>query len=97
MSYELVVAWMDALIELWYKVRLIRTLAFASGNEYATWMGFPDRQEFHLDLCDRKWEITNLANHLNTELCIDTTHDTYDYWFFIYKGFKFFTLIDKED
>ena len=96
MQYELVVVWMDALIELWYKVRLIRTLSWGGGDEYATWIAFPSDREFQLSIYDRK-EIAKIADILNTELTIDNTDDEYEYWSFMYKGFKFFTLVRKED
>ena len=98
MKKELVIAWMDKLIEEWYQMRMIRTLSESGGDEYATFIGFHSDMEFHLDFgaeSDREG-IENMAAFVGAEVNEEDHGDEFLCYSFRYRGFKFFALDRKE-
>lgn len=97
MRKDLLIAWMDALIETWYKMRMLRTLAEPGGGEYCTCLNFYYEMQFHLNSsgCDRK-RIDELAAAVGAEMEVKDFDEKTDEISFYYKGFKFFALDGKE-
>jgi hypothetical protein len=98
MKKELVIAWMDKLIEAWYQIRMMRTLSWGGGQEYVSFIGLSDEMEFHLDFGKErdKEEITNMAFYVGAEIVEDDHDDRFTCYSFMYRGFKFFALDGKE-
>ena len=98
MKKELVIAWMDKLIEEWFRMRMLRTLSESGGDEYATFIGFHSDMEFHLDFgaeSDREG-IENMAALVGAEVNEEDHGDEFLCYSFRYRGFKFFALDRKE-
>jgi len=98
MKKELVIAWMDKLIEEWYQMRMLRTLCDGGGQEYASYIGLSSDMEIHLDFGREsdKEEITNMAFYVGAEIVEDDRDDRFTCFSFMYRGFKFFALDRKE-
>lgn len=98
MKKELVIAWMDKLIEAWYQMRMMRTLCDGGGNEYVSYIGLSADMEIHLDfgMESDKEEITNMASYVGAEIVVDDSDDRFNRYSFMYRGFKFFALDGKE-
>ena len=98
MKKELVIAWMDKLIEEWYQMRMLRTLCDGGGQEYVSYIGLSDEMEFHLDFGKEsdKEEITNMAFYVGAEVMEEDHGDEFICYSFRYRGFKFFALDRKE-
>lgn len=98
MRNELVTKWMDALIDEWFRMRMLRTLSESGGDEYATFIGFHSDMEFHLDFgaeSDREG-IENMASVVGAEVNEEDHGDEFRCYSFRYRGFKFFALDRKE-
>jgi len=99
MKKELVMAWMNKLIDEWYQIRLIRTLAFAGGNEYASYIGISADMEFHISFGEGfkdVEEIEKLASMVGSELFEERLSEHCSRFCFMYRGFKFFVFVNKE-
>ena len=100
MKKELVIAWMDKLIDEWYQMRLIRTLAYGGGNEYASYIGISADMEFHIsfgEVLKDEEEIEKLASMAGSKLIEEKIWEHSSRFYFLYRGFKFFVFINKEE
>ena len=97
MKKELVVAWMDRLIEAWFQLRMLRTLSNGGGVEYATYIGLSSYMEIHLDFNDEsdKDGMADMAFFVGAELKEEEHSDEHVCYYFMYRGFKFFALDDR--
>lgn len=97
MRYELIVAWMDALIEEWKRAYMLRTLSTPCGAEYATWIDLNSDMSFQLDFEGGRDSFESLAAYLNARVEQKDFMNYRDHLSFKYKGFEFFYLTDRKE
>jgi hypothetical protein len=96
MKKELIVRWMDALIEEWYRIRMLRTLSDDCGAEFCSYIGMESEQKFHLDSDNDRATIGKLADAVGATVEVSEFNKETDEYSFLYKGFRFFAIDGKE-
>lgn len=97
MRNEVIVRWMDDLIEEWYRMRAIRTLSENCGSEFCTCLGFYSDMQFHINASGyERSNMEKMAAAVGAEMEVEDFDEKTDKIFFYYKGFKFFALSGKE-
>ena len=87
---------MDALIEEWYRIRMLRTLSDNCGAEFCSYIGMLTDPSIHLDSDDDRTTIGILADAVGATVEVsDFDEKQYEYSF-LYKGFRFFAIDGKE-
>lgn len=96
MKNELIVRWMDALIEEWYRIRMLRTLSDSCGAEFCTYIGMQSEPCFHLDSDNDRTTIGKLADAVGAKVEVSEFDENQYEYTFVYKGFRFFAIGGKE-
>ena len=97
MRQEIIVRWMDASIEEWYRMRALRTLSDNCGSEFCTCLGFYSDMKFHINASGyERSNMEEMAAAVGAEIEVKDFDEKTDEISFYYKGFKFFALSRKE-